>query len=447
MTAEPHGEVVTPVPELSGGFHFPCLDAYRGIGMTMVLLNHAAYATGYMSRHDGGADLLGPLIARLDLSVPMFFVMSGFLLYRPFAKATLQSRAPLPLRTFYRRRALRIFPAYWVALVALGVLGLLQIASVNQWIGNALLLPAFGAPVHVCNEVGSCHVAYAITQAWSIGVELAFYLLLPLYSMLIAKLAAGRDGRRDLRERTIVLLAGLAGLYLVGTAFRVFVVTAEPAWAEQSLLWLPMFLDLFAIGMALAVVSAAFQLGQVLPRVFAWLGEHPNVCWLIAGAIFLAVTRMRYPDRPFGLHDSTGYSDYIPRQLLYGIASAVWLAPAIFGDQTKGVIRRMLAAKPLVFLGSVSLSFYLWHLVVIDKVKERTVPDYDTLRERALHPRPGNTLDGVGTFQGNYLKIVVIAWAISFGVATVLFYLVELPYLRLKDGPLRSLLPARKPRQ
>jgi peptidoglycan/LPS O-acetylase OafA/YrhL len=447
MTAEPRDEVVTPVPEVSGGFHFPCLDAYRGIGMTMVLLNHAAYATGYMSRHDGGADLLGPLIARLDLSVPMFFVMSGFLLYRPFAKSTLQARAPLPLRTFYRRRALRIFPAYWVALVGLGVLGVLQIGSVSQWIGNAFLLPAFGAPVRVCDEVGRCHVAYAITQAWSIGVELTFYLLLPLYSSLIARLAAGRSGDRDLKGRTLVLLGGLAVLYAVGTAFRAFVVSAEPAWADQSLLWLPMFLDLFAIGMALAVISAAFQLGHALPRLFAWLGDHPNVCWLIAGAIFLVVTRMRYPDRPFGLHDSSGYSDYLPRQFLYGIASAVWLAPAIFGDQAKGVIRRVLAARPLVFLGGVSLSFYLWHLVIIDKVKELTVPDYDQLRRLALNPRPGNTLDGVGTFQGNYLKIVLIAWAISFVVATALYYLVELPFLRLKDAPLRSLRPTRNLRR
>src|SRR5690349_18394994 len=78
--------------ERSAGTHFPCLDAYRGIGMTMVLLNHAAYATGFPFRDTPLSNALTPFIARLDLSVPMFFVMSAFLLYRPFAKATLQDR-------------------------------------------------------------------------------------------------------------------------------------------------------------------------------------------------------------------------------------------------------------------------------------------------------------------------------------------------------------------
>ncbi len=436
--------VVTPVPELSGGAHFPCLDAYRGIGMTMVLLNHAAYATGYMFRDTRAAQFFGPLIARLDLAVPMFFVMSGFLLYRPFAKAALLGRTGLPTRTFYRRRALRLFPAYWVALVGIGITFGLQIASALGWIGNALLLPAFGVPVQVCNDAGACHVGYGITQAWSIGVELTFYLLLPPFAAGVARLAAGRGGTRDLRGRVLTLLGAMAVLYLVGTAFRAFVVATDPSWSEQSLMWLPMFLDLFAIGMALAVVSAAVSAGRAVPRALAWMGAHPNVCWVAAFAIFLAVTRMKYPSRPFGLHDADGSSDYLPRQLAYGIASAIWLAPAIFGDQSRGQLRRLLSSRPLVYLGSVSLSFYLWHLVIIDQVKAWTVPNYDQLVELAAHPPPGNTLAGVATFTGNYLEIVVISFVLSLIVASILFRVVELPFLKLKDAPVRSLLPARR---
>lgn len=421
----------TAVPELSAGTHFPCLDAYRGIGMTMVLLNHAAYATGFVFRDTPVAQFFGPLIARLDLSVPMFFVMSGFLLYRPFAKATLAARAPLPIRTFYRRRALRIFPAYWVALVGIGVIFGLQIASWKGWIGNALLLPAFGVPVQVCNEAGACHVAYGITQAWSIGVEATFYLLLPLYAALVTKLSAGRNRR----QMVTILLGGLVVLYLVGVAFRLFVVVTEPSWSEQSLLVLPMYLDLFAVGMAIAVLSAAVSGTDAIPRAAAWFGEHPAVCWLLALAIFLAVSRMSPPNRPFGLNGA----EYMPRQFAYGIAAAFWLWPAIFGDQTKGRLRRTLSSRFLVYLGGISLSFYLWHLVLIEKAKEWTIPDYAGLKELAAHPPPGNTLAPLATFQGNYVKVVVIAWTLSFVVATVLFYLVELPFLRLKDRPLRQL--------
>lgn len=421
------GEAHTPVPELSGGTHFPCLDAYRGIGMTMVLLNHAAFATGWYSKDNALAQLSGPFIARMDLSVPMFFVMSGFLLYRPFAKAALAERDAIALPRFYRRRALRILPAYWFALVGLALLIGLPIASTRSWIGNVLLLPAFGAPVQACNATGECHVGYGITQAWSIGVEASYYLLLPLYALVMARLVRSRGQRAKLS----ITLAGLAVLYLSSTAFRAYVVQVDPPWSEQSLLWLPMFLDLFAIGMALAVLSAWAAQGQVIPRAFSWLGEHPNLAWSIAGLIFFAVTRMKYPDRPFGLHSADGSSDYLPRQFLYGIASAVWLAPAIFGDQTVGLLRKVLASRFLVYLGAISLSFYLWHLAIIDKVKAWTIPGYDQLQ-------------GLQVFSGNYLLIVALSWSLSFVVASILFRLVELPFLRLKDEPLRALFRTRR---
>ena len=455
MTAAQNGpaatsSVKTAVPELSGGTHFPCLDAYRGIGMTMVLMNHAAYATGWILQPESvGFGLFGAVIARFDLSVPMFFVMSGFLLYRPFAKAVFEGRAPLAMRTFYRRRALRIIPAYWFALVALTLLVGLSIPSVKAWIANALFLPAFGVSVNVCDEGGACHVAYGITQAWSIGVEVTYYLLLPIYAAIVARLCRGRSMRGQLG----VLLGGLAMLYLISTAFRAYVVTANPSWAEQSLLWLPMFLDLFAIGMALAVLSAWVANGGGFPRPLAWLAAHINVCWLIALVLFLVVVQMKYPDRPFGLHSVDGSSDYLPRQFLYGLSSAIWLFPAMFGNQSVGRLRRVLSARPLVFLGAVSLSFYLWHLVIIDQLKGWTIPGcitqpdgalpwprcYEVLKTQAAHPAPGNPLAGLETFKGNYLELAVAAWIFSFAVAAILFRLVEFPFLRLKDEPLRDL--------
>src|SRR5262249_43014063 len=155
------------------------------------------------------------------------------------------------------------------------------------------------------------------------------------------------------RQRIALLLGSVAVVYVVGTAFRAYVVAAEPSWGEQSLMWLPMFLDVFAVGMALAVVSAAASMGRPLPRLLRWGGDHPYWCWIIAFGTWFAVTRMHYPSAPFGLHDSDGSSDYLPRQFAYGIASAFWLAPAMFGDQSRTVLRRILASRPLVFLGAI----------------------------------------------------------------------------------------------
>lgn len=428
--SDPEVRVPTPVPELSGGTHFPCLDAYRGIGMTMVLMNHAAYATGFIQRGVNGdgnwaEQLFGPIIARFDLSVPMFFVMSGFLLYRPFAKALVAGRGPTPTRIFYRRRVLRILPAYWVALAGIALVFGLPIVSARSWLANALLLPAVGVPAQVCNPEGACHVGYGITQAWSIGVEATYYLLLPLFAVAVARLLA----RRDPRTRVLGMLAACGVLYLAGTAFRLYVVAAEPSWSRQSLYWLPMFLDLFAVGMAMAVVSAALSaVGGVpgLADAAARLGAHPGWCWAVTGVIFVLVMQMQPPGEPFGLNGA----EYMPRQFAYGIASAIWLWPAVFGDQSAGRLRHLLASRPLVYLGGISLSFYLWHLNIIEAVKRWTIPGYDQMT-------------GLATFTGNYGLIVLVSWTLSFVVASVLFRLVELPFLRLKDEPLRALFRRR----
>ncbi|MCX7620759.1 MAG: acyltransferase, partial [Acidimicrobiales bacterium] len=416
--------------ERSAGIHFPCLDAYRGIGMTMVLLNHAAYSTGFVFRSD-----LGPFIARLDLSVPMFFVLSGFLLYRPFAAAALAGTPMPPAHRFYRRRALRILPAYWVALFGIAALFGLQISGALSWVANVLLLPAVGVPAKVCTG-DRCRVAYGITQAWSIGVEAIYYLLLPAFAFGVARLVVKRSA--DARLRTLLISTGV--LYTVGTSFRVFVVTAEPTWATESLLWLPMYLDLFAVGMALGSLSAATSAGHRLPRAFDWLSAHPAICWALAGAIYLFMTRLSPPAEPFGLNGA----EYLPRQFSYGLASALWLLPAMFGDQTQGRLRRVLASKPLTYLGAISLSFYLWHLALIEQAKRWTVPDYQERVALAANPPPDNELAALATFVGDYWKVALIAWVLSFAIAAVLHRVVESPFLRLKDSPLATLVGFRR---
>lgn len=429
-------QVAAPVPERSAGVHFPGLDSYRAIGMTMVLLNHAAYSTGFISRNNragGLAELVADVVARFDISVPMFFVMSGFLLYRPFAASAMELGRSPRTPSFYRKRALRIVPAYWFALGGLAVLGALTpafdlgISGLGAWIGNLLALPAFGVPVETCSG-DSCHVGYGITQAWSIGVEVTFYLLLPLYAAAIGRVA--RRWRSAPDERGPVLLAGAAALFATGWAFRIVVVATEPSWARQSLLWLPMFLDLFAIGMALSVLSARHGMDGPAGAI-RWLAARPALCWGAAATVLLVMTRLEPPDEPFGLNGT----EYLPRQLAYGAASALWLIPALFGDQSRGRIRAMLTWRPLVYLGVISLSFYLWHLALIAVAKSWTVPGYDALVAIAADPPPGNPLAGVATFTGSFPLVAGVAWLLSLAVASAAFHAVELPFLRRKAPP------------
>lgn len=403
----------------------------------MVLFTHVTYGVGFVSRYAGGPGWRGVLadtIARFDVSVPMFFVLSGFLLYRPFARSSMEGGRRPDTRSFYRARALRIAPAYWAALAGLAVLSALTpvydlgIRGVFNWVGNILTLPSFGVPVEVCTSNG-CHVGYGITQAWSIGVEVGFYLALPLLAALADRFAT-RGGRVASASG---LLATIAVLWLLGQAFRVFVVVDQPSWQRESLMWLPMFLDFFAVGMALAVLSARFG-ADGPPGAIRVLARHPWLCWSAVAVVIGIMTQFPPPAEPFGL----SREEYLIRQFTYGVASALWLWPAIFGDQSAGLLRRFLAWRPLAYLGTISLSFYLWHVAFVTIAKWMTVPDFATRVEIEANATPDNELAGVATFVGNAAVVTVVTWGLSFVVAAVLFRFVERPLLERKHRPPRG---------
>ena len=102
-------------PELdrrSAGTYFPAMDGYRAVAALAVLLAHVALLSGIVRTNT----TFGPYLARADVGVSVFFLLSGFLLYRPFVAARLAGRPSGSLGGYVRRRALRIIPAYWFAL-------------------------------------------------------------------------------------------------------------------------------------------------------------------------------------------------------------------------------------------------------------------------------------------------------------------------------------------
>jgi peptidoglycan/LPS O-acetylase OafA/YrhL len=434
-TADGSPAAADPRRASSAGARFPCLDAYRAIGMVMILVFHAAYATGFLSSDTPVARRLAPWLARLDVGVPVFLVLSAFLLFRPYARAILDG-GPLPdTRQFLRRRFLRILPAYWAALAVIGIAVGFDVHGLGNWVANILLLPAIGVPAEVCPPASPCHVGYALSHVWTIGVLVAFYALLPPTAFVLQRLAGRGEadkpaGRGEAGARAGRVLVALAVLYLGTNAARIAIVAVEPAWAARSLLTLPLYGDWLALGMIVATVSVA---GAAVPACWAaaaWAGAHPVWCWLIAGSLFAIVTRLGYPVTPFGFRDAEGHSDYVARQFLYGLVAAVSLAPAVFGDQRRGRARRFLGAPAFATLGAVSLSFYLYHQTAIAKAKEWTVPDWLDRATRAANARPGNPLDAVAEFAGNLLVVALLAGVLALVAAALSYRLVEVPALR-----------------
>ena len=387
--------------------YFPCFDAFRFFGMTMVLLVHAAFATRpWVEAHL--PEWMQALLERMDVGVAMFFVLSGFLLFRPFVVRQLAGRPPVRTATFLRRRTLRVVPGYWFALTfCVVVLGQLLGSVKNAFLYYSLLFPFATQDVALGGGPGQ-EGQYAIPQAWSLTAEFCFYLMLPLLAVLLVRFV----GKRAMGVQVRAALGIALGLYLFGQVFRLYFLIADPSWARVAVIWPPNWVDFFAIGMALAVFSAREEFGVRPPSLLRFLGDHPWVSWTGAGVVVVGFATFSPPDTPgvFG-------AEYWFRWLLFGVFSFFLLAPAMFGDQSAGRARKVLASRPLVLLGTVSLGFYLFHLAFLAKAQEWL---------------------GVGAFGGSLPAVFTITFVCSVALAFVSYYLVERPFLRFKDGSPRS---------
>ena len=112
---------------------FPLVDALRALAALLIVGYHVAFVSGGL-----GPDGAGPWLAGLNLGVPLFFAISGFLLYRPWVAARLAGTPPPSWRSYGLRRVLRIAPAYWVALVLIVLL--LGRRDVFDWPGALVYL-------------------------------------------------------------------------------------------------------------------------------------------------------------------------------------------------------------------------------------------------------------------------------------------------------------------
>ena len=206
-------EAPPPAPARPRRVFFPCFDGYRALAAGAVLLLHVGVASGYVFRNTG----VGRYVFRLDVGVAVFFLISGFLLYRPFAVAHLADggSGPRP-RDYFRGRFLRIFPAYWVALTAVV---LFQHGPTHR-IHN---LGDFIAYYGLLQQYTVAHHFGGIQQAWTLCVEVSFYVFLPVWALAIRALAKRSS------SRLTVELVGLAVLYVSGLVWRGLFAHLDPS--------------------------------------------------------------------------------------------------------------------------------------------------------------------------------------------------------------------------
>src|SRR3954451_7362701 len=183
-------EVVTPPP---GNPRFPLLDPLRAVAALAIVVTHTAELSGFNVAH-----ALGHWTVRLDSGVTVFFVLSAFLLYRPFVNARLNDRPAPKVTRYARRRAPRILPAYWVTCMTLGLL----VPSLTP----GLLGPHWWVYFGLLQSWSHNTILNGLGVAWSLSVEMAFYCVLPLYALALARLARGRTRDAQVRLELWILL-------------------------------------------------------------------------------------------------------------------------------------------------------------------------------------------------------------------------------------------------
>ena len=391
---------VDPRSALASTDRFPCFDGLRAMAAMGVLVLHVSLISGYSFRHRGG---LAPYFARGEVGVYLFFLISGYLLYRPFVAARLDHARLPDVRAYARRRALRIIPAYWVALTLLiAVFDTRRRADISS-VGDVVVYYGFLQIYFKSTVVGG------LQQAWSLCTEMSFYVFLPLWALLMQR--TRRDSEHGDRALSVELVA-LGALFAVGLVTRWLVVRGFTGHVDVDtrLDWLPMNADLFALGMGLAVVRE-WALRRPDPvRILEFVGRQPGLCWMLAAVSYWAISTQAGMPRGPGADNPR---QWMVRQLLYAGTSFFLLLPAVFGRQRDGLIRTLLRARVMVALGFISYGIYLWHEGVLDIwMHARDIPPF-------------------GSSFGSLVAVTLLG---TVAVATASYVIVERPALARKSS-------------
>ncbi|RBY97734.1 acyltransferase [Blastococcus sp. TF02-8] len=362
---------------------YPALNGLRALAATAVVTTHAAFWTAAYSD-----DTLGYAFARLDVGVAVFFALSGFLLSQPLFRAAAEGRPAPRTAAFLWRRALRILPAYWLCVVfAMLFLPENREMGTGDWLRFLTLTQIYSRNWH----------GEGLVHAWSLCTEVSFYVLLPLVVAGLLRLCGGvwRPGR---------ILLALGAASLLGFGWFAWV-ASDPFLLGSLTLWLPAYLSWFGAGMAIAVLSVADPRWAPVRRARE-LAASPGTCWAGAAVLFWAASGPYTGANDLSRALTAG--EGITKHLLYTLIAALAVWPLVFGDQTAGWGRRLLASRPMDWLGERSYGIFLFHMPLL-------IIMWD------LFTRP-------------LLLVLPVTWAAAVLVAAVVYRVVERPLvLRFRD--------------
>jgi peptidoglycan/LPS O-acetylase OafA/YrhL len=323
----------------SGSSWIPEIDGLRFIAIALVVLFHLAAEIVSRSR----VPLVGQswysglftFFGRGDIGVRIFFVISGFILGRPFALHHLLGHARPSLRSYYLRRLTRLEPPYLINIAACAV----SIAIYAHVPVRALVLP-FTASVAYLHGFFFRWSSIINPVAWTLEMEVQFYVLVPLLTLIFLVRRAWL--RRMLLATATILLPAWLMFFVFGR-----ISGASHFWA--TIAW---WLQYFLAGMLLSDIYVTDMMRW--PASWRWD--------VISGAAWCTLL-------------------FLPNHFLY-IVEPLLIALAFVGAFRGVLLRHLLATEWLAILGGMCYSIYLWHFFIIAlvfKASRRIVVSHDLL--------------------------------------------------------------------
>ena len=365
------------------------LDSLRGFSTILIVIYHVCAVSGYTVAH---ANSSGAYINRLNVGVAIFFVLSGFLIFRPFVHSLIHSSALPAVRQYYLKRAARILPGYWFALFILAGLDALRIVNTSGFLRNVFLVHPFTKN----------NVFTGIGQAWTLSVEMSFYIVVPL---LAHAFTLRSIKNRNSTVSIATFLRVLTCIFIGSYVFRLFIHQTHFWFFKTAHLWLPSHVDTIALGMFIAVLVESPASTRTLTQIKSFLANHAGACVLGSVLMWLVSANI---NMPFGWAEAEFHIDLLCH-FLYSISAFLLVAP--FCVESQSFLIKALSFRLFTWLGTISYGIYLWHAAIIG----------GNFAEKYM---PYNENDG------QVLLRLLIVFPISIAIASLSYYLLERPITR-----------------
>lgn len=389
------------------------LNGARGLAILLVLTHHLylwQFGRGY------GPGVVMELATFAYSGVLLFFVLSGFLLYLPYARATLDGSQRWPdVRRFYARRTLRILPVHWAILGAMALMLAVFWHLRPQTLRGITLT---GLLVQNLDPDAGRVEAILNAPLWTLAVEWQFYLVLPWLALALRWVSGLKHrsvGNGKNGNSMSMLLAGIGLLLAYGLVTHATLGAisaqnpqADPAGASTLSgllirLFTGRYYEFFGLGMFLSVLYARF-IEQAEPA-----DSHPALSNALAVTGIIGLVGCLLWANASSFFQLSNPWDYAPpREWLWnalgiwcvGVCYASLIGAALVGQ---GTARRIFAFRPLCFVGLISYSMYILHMPLIEFVWNTSLPWH-----------------------------MAIALLLIFVASVTAYYLIERPFMRLR---------------